>query len=238
MERTRASSYRILQAGVANYFESSGRFKYKRISVYDASTSDLVSHSGTIVSYIATALIHGSILVHCQHGASRSPTCVAFYLMSRQGMTLEEAMTLLKTKRPAVEPIPAFQKQLQDYEKLCVESGSIVKSGVKRKQDDEGGTSMKRKVVSAPIGPAFQSTKAAGSFNVPSERIAIGPMLPPSHGKVAVSSPEAIVVNGPSEKGPSMVSAARGTVAQSSPAQKQTLSGTRTIGPTMPPTTN
>ena len=214
------------QAGVANYFESSGQFKYKRVAVYDASTSDLLSHSGAIVSFIATALIHGSILVHCQHGVSRSPTCVAFYLMSRQGMTLEAAMALIKSNRPTAEPIPAFQKQLHEYERICVESGSVIKSGVKRKQDVEVGTSRRRKIIAAPIGPAFPSTSVADSSNFHSKQIAIGPSLLPCQSNVDVSSREISAVNELSEIGPSMAST----------AQKQTSSGKRIIGPTMPPT--
>jgi hypothetical protein len=229
MARTRIV-YRFLQAGVANYFESSGRFKYKRIPVYDASTSDLLSHSSAIVSYIATALIHGSILVHCQHGVSRSPTCVAFYLMSRQGMMLEAAMTLLKTKRPAIDPIPAFQIQLQDYERLCVESGSIVKSAAKRKHDAEGAASRKRTVVGASIGPDFQSTTATSSFDAPQKQISIGPSLQPPQNR------ETVAVTGLPDNRQANPPATKVTVKQPCPAQKQIPSGKRTIGPTMPPT--
>lgn len=226
---THTNCYRCLQAGVANYFESSGRFKYKRIPVYDASTSDLLSHSNAIVSYIATALIHGSILVHCQHGVSRSPTCVAFYLMSRQGMTLQEVMTLLKTKRPAIDPIPAFQKQLQDYERFCVESGSIVIRTAKRKHDVDGGASKKRKMVGASIGPDFQTTAATGSCDVPHRQIAIGPSRPPPQNR------ETVVLRAPSGIGQADAPVAKVTVMQSLPAQIENPSGKRTIGPTMPP---
>ena len=226
---THPHCYRYLQAGVANYFESTGRFKYKRIPVYDASTSDLLSHSSTIVSYIATALIHGSILVHCQHGVSRSPTCVAFYLMSRQGMTLEAVMTLLKTKRPAIDPIPAFQKQLQDYESLCIESGSIVKSAAKRKHEVEGGASRKRKLVGTSIGPDFQSTTATGSSDVPHKQFSIGPSPPPSQ------NCETVAAKAPSDVGKADTPAAKVTLMHPLPAQNQNPSGKRAIGPTMPP---
>lgn len=69
------------QSGVANFFESSRAFTYKRVPVYDASTSDLLSHADSIVSFISSGLCHGSVLVHCQRGVSRSTTCVLFYLM-------------------------------------------------------------------------------------------------------------------------------------------------------------
>jgi len=54
-----------------------------RVPVYDASTSvtDLLEAADAIVSFIAKALHHGSCLVHCQRGVSRSTTAVLFYLM-------------------------------------------------------------------------------------------------------------------------------------------------------------
>lgn len=71
------------QAGVPNFFEKSRRFVYKRIPVYDASTSapQLESQAEEIASFISKGLFHGSVLVHCQHGVSRSTTCVVMYLM-------------------------------------------------------------------------------------------------------------------------------------------------------------
>jgi predicted protein tyrosine phosphatase len=73
-----------IKAGVPNFFESSGRFVYKRIAVLDAPTSvsDLAERSDEIVGFIAKGLHHGSVLVHCQRGVSRSTTAVLLYLMS------------------------------------------------------------------------------------------------------------------------------------------------------------
>mmetsp|Transcript_1739 Transcript_1739/g.2415 ORF Transcript_1739/g.2415 Transcript_1739/m.2415 type:complete len:128 (+) Transcript_1739:57-440(+) len=73
-----------ITAGVPNYFEhnkGSNSIKYKRISVYDASTSDLLSYADEVVNFISSGLHHGSVLVHCQRGASRSATAVIFYLI-------------------------------------------------------------------------------------------------------------------------------------------------------------
>ena len=87
-----------IQAGVPNYFEKSnngggssgnnkggGRttFVYKRIPIYDSSTSvsELESNANEIVNFISKGLYHGSVLVHCHQGISRSTTCVLLYLM-------------------------------------------------------------------------------------------------------------------------------------------------------------
>ncbi len=69
------------QAGVPNYFEKSKAFVYKRIPIYDAATSNLLEFAEDIVNFIATGLCHGSVLVHCQRGVSRSAACALFYLI-------------------------------------------------------------------------------------------------------------------------------------------------------------
>ena len=72
-----------IQAGVPNYFAHTQTFTYKRIPIYDASTSvtDLWEQADSICSFIAMALCHGSILIHCQRGVSRSPTALLLYLI-------------------------------------------------------------------------------------------------------------------------------------------------------------
>jgi protein-tyrosine phosphatase len=72
-----------IQAGVPNYFERDNVFRYKRIPVYDASTSVTALKDATdeLCQFISTALCHGSILVHCQRGVSRSVTAVLLYLV-------------------------------------------------------------------------------------------------------------------------------------------------------------
>jgi len=72
-----------ITAGIPNYFEnsSSSKIRYKRIPVYDASTSNLLSHADEMVEFISNGLHHGGVLVHCQKGVSRSATAVVMFLM-------------------------------------------------------------------------------------------------------------------------------------------------------------
>ena len=53
-----------ITAGVPNFFENTSgcKIKYKRIAVYDASTSDLLSYADEIVQFIGNGLHHGSVL--------------------------------------------------------------------------------------------------------------------------------------------------------------------------------
>lgn len=84
-----------ITAGVPNYFERKTTrtmnpqqqrqhtFIYQRIPIYDSSTSvpQLDEYKGTIIDFITKGLCHGNVLVHCQHGISRSTTCIALYLI-------------------------------------------------------------------------------------------------------------------------------------------------------------
>ncbi|OWT39927.1 dual specificity phosphatase 12 [Cryptococcus neoformans Bt1] len=54
----------------------------------------------------------GGVLVHCQAGMSRSASIVAAYLMSQYDLDPMEAMTMIREKRPVVEPSATFWHQL------------------------------------------------------------------------------------------------------------------------------
>lgn len=72
-----------IQAGVPNFFEKQGKFQYKRVSVYDTPTSahELMEAADSVVKFISNGMHHGSVLVHCQHGVSRSTTCALFFMI-------------------------------------------------------------------------------------------------------------------------------------------------------------
>jgi hypothetical protein len=57
-----------------------------------------------------------TVFVHCRAGISRSGMVVAAYLMARDGYTRDEAIELLRTKRPRVGPNPAFMELLLAWE--------------------------------------------------------------------------------------------------------------------------
>lgn len=72
-----------MKSGVPNFFEKDRTFVYKRIPVYDASTSafELRNQAEDIVDFIAKGLIHGGVLVHCNKGQSRSTTAALFFFL-------------------------------------------------------------------------------------------------------------------------------------------------------------
>lgn len=57
------------------------------------------------------SLYEGKVAVHCVQGMSRSAALVIGYLMLKQGMGLEEAITVIRKER-AVFPNDGFLKQL------------------------------------------------------------------------------------------------------------------------------
>ena len=55
----------------------------------------------------------GRVLVHCSAGESRSPTIVIAFLISTRGCTFLEAFSLVKERRPSINPNPSFVAQLK-----------------------------------------------------------------------------------------------------------------------------
>ena len=58
-----------------------------------------------------------TVFVHCRNGVSRSAMVVVAYLMARHGWTRDEALEMVRAKRPAVRPNPAFMRRLLEWEK-------------------------------------------------------------------------------------------------------------------------
>ncbi|XP_050373982.1 dual specificity protein phosphatase 1 isoform X2 [Argentina anserina] len=59
----------------------------------------------------------GGVLVHCFVGKSRSVTIVLAYLMKRHGMSLNEALEHVRSRRPQASPNAGFISQLQVFER-------------------------------------------------------------------------------------------------------------------------
>jgi protein-tyrosine phosphatase len=105
-------------AGCMNFFEKEGadKFLYRRIPINDNRGEDLLSHLDSVVAFIEAGRFHGSVLVHCAKGVSRSASVVVAYLMKHRGLTLNDALTYLRLRRPEVKPHEAFMHQLGQFE--------------------------------------------------------------------------------------------------------------------------
>merc|ERR1711924_453190 len=95
---------------VPNFFPSNVR--YLRVAVKDRAGEPLLLHLSDAISFIADAQKHSEVvLVHCVWGVSRSTAICMAWLMSSQGLSVEEAAAKVKAARPCVKPNEDFLSQ-------------------------------------------------------------------------------------------------------------------------------
>ena len=58
------------------------------------------------------------MLVHCAAGVSRSASVVVAYLMYKKGLSLDDALDFVKSKRECVDPNFGFREQLQIFDQI------------------------------------------------------------------------------------------------------------------------
>mmetsp|Transcript_3525 Transcript_3525/g.8908 ORF Transcript_3525/g.8908 Transcript_3525/m.8908 type:complete len:227 (-) Transcript_3525:43-723(-) len=98
--------------------EPSERFRTLWVNVPDEESTDILSHLDTCCKFIQTGLLHGSVLVHCRAGVSRSATVVVAYLMREEGLTAAQALDKVRTIRSVISPNAGFAAQLQVWEEM------------------------------------------------------------------------------------------------------------------------
>jgi hypothetical protein len=57
------------------------------------------------------------VYVHCRAGVNRSAMVVVAYLMWRDRLTREEALAVIRSKRPRIAPFEVYQRYLAEWEK-------------------------------------------------------------------------------------------------------------------------
>lgn len=85
--------------------------------MYDNVGADVSVYFDNCIAFIRDAQHHGSVLVHCAQGVSRSASVVIAYLIRERGMTFSEALSHSQKVRPVVKPNDAFVRQLRAYER-------------------------------------------------------------------------------------------------------------------------
>ena len=97
------------------------KLKYLRIAVEDVKSSDLLKYFEESCDFITKAFQKkGVVLIHCNLGVSRSSTITLAYLMQTQHISLEDALTFLRTRRSCARPNFGFLSQLAKWEVMIL----------------------------------------------------------------------------------------------------------------------
>ncbi|KAG7195867.1 tyrosine protein phosphatase yvh1 [Scheffersomyces spartinae] len=116
------------------------KFTLLQIAITDENSTNIIEHFPETNKFIDSALFkpeqlkqmsskerpsvkhHGSILIHCAQGCSRSVAVLCAYLMYRYHLTLVQAQYAINRKREDVNatiPNEAFMQQLQLYQDIA-----------------------------------------------------------------------------------------------------------------------
>lgn len=79
---------------------------------------DLSDYLDDASEFIAHHITHGCVLVHCGAGKSRSVAVVVAYLCRYTGMSLSEALSFVRERRPGACPAPCFLDAIKRWLKL------------------------------------------------------------------------------------------------------------------------
>ena len=111
-------------AAFGNHF-SSNEFIHKTIEVEDDFKTNIICYFKECFSFIEGT---DKVFVHCAAGMSRSPTIVIAYLMWKKKIFLNDAMELVREKRPIIMPNANFMNQLKIFQDLLIKNDFDIKN--------------------------------------------------------------------------------------------------------------
>lgn len=167
--------------GVPNFHErltlgSKAAFKYLRIPIYDTQTETLQPHFEEVWEFMETCRTRedGHLLIHCNHGVSRSVAFVCSYLIKFAGMSFDEALSFVRRKNPLASPNEAFRDQLRQLRERVL------------KESRSGGSEPCEVQNRGWVPPSSSSRKRVAACSLPNLRPQpramrqLGPARPPS----------------------------------------------------------
>ncbi|KAL8624103.1 hypothetical protein ACOMHN_036106 [Nucella lapillus] len=93
------------------------KFTYLTLDLRDLPDFPIAKAFPEALDFIESALeSQGCVLIHCNAGVSRSATIALAHLMKTKGMSLNDAFTYLRSKRPSSFPNSGFMIQLKSFE--------------------------------------------------------------------------------------------------------------------------
>ena len=103
----------VVSIGCNPYAEYSSKMK---VQMRDSTDSRIEDYLEPAMRYIHTTLCLGhDILVHCKSGVNRSPAFVIAYLTLFEEYSIENAIALVKLKRPRAKIQPHYLEGIQKY---------------------------------------------------------------------------------------------------------------------------
>ncbi|XP_062502970.1 dual specificity protein phosphatase 19-like isoform X2 [Corticium candelabrum] len=100
--------------GISNAFPEN--FIYQNIEILDLPDEDIWPHLLESFSFIQEGLNEGKVLVHCNAGVSRSGALLCAYIMKERQLAFMDALAVVRTARPCVQPNEGFVRQLIQHE--------------------------------------------------------------------------------------------------------------------------
>ncbi|XP_022117408.2 dual specificity protein phosphatase 13 isoform X1 [Pieris rapae] len=99
------------------YYRDCPGLRYKGFQLMDLPSTDISKYFHIAANFIDEGISRGGrVLVHCFMGVSRSATCALAFLMIKRGMTLSEALALVRSRRD-IHPNEGFIRQLRDLDR-------------------------------------------------------------------------------------------------------------------------
>lgn len=87
---------------------------YNKVGMYDSDNNRPETLMAAVLILEQLLERHEKVLVNCRAGASRSVTTVCLYLVKNEGMTFDEALALVKSKRERANPNPGLRKLAEE----------------------------------------------------------------------------------------------------------------------------
>ena len=130
------------------------RFAYLRVELKDESSTDLKPHWERVLPFMRAAISpnaeksetkhagdqHGTLLIYCTAGVSRSASFVLAYLIKYHGMSYRQALAHVRARRQCVQPNEGFERQLIDFEAIRPQTRE---SGGTRDEKDPAAATLK-----------------------------------------------------------------------------------------------
>lgn len=91
--------------------------KHKFVECLDLPETDIKPVLFDSLPFIAKAVeCKENVLIHCNAGVSRTSMVAIGYLMQYEKLQYEDAYSLVKARRPAIQPNEGFRKQLKTFD--------------------------------------------------------------------------------------------------------------------------